>query len=61
MRVQVLVDGQSAAEYAVDADSSDVDLALPPGDVLRLEAQLSAGSCGSASEGYAVWGNGALS
>ena len=59
--IRVLVDGTLVEELTLDADGIDVDLALPAGTVLRLEAVKVAGTCGAASEGYAVWGNGALS
>lgn len=59
--VRVLVDGVLVEEFVVDGPAIDIDLQLPPGDVLLLEAQRLSGTCSGAPEGYGVWGNGALS
>lgn len=62
IRVQVSVDGAVVEEYSVANTPVPVDLSLPQGgQVLRLSAVVTAGSCGSAPEGYLVWGNGAVS
>ncbi len=59
--VRVLVDGQLVHEFTSQGDPMPVDVALPVGDVLRLEAVRVSGTCSSAPEGYAVWGEGRLS
>ncbi|MGX5653461.1 hypothetical protein ACWKWC_01650 [Geodermatophilus nigrescens] len=59
--VRVLVDDRPITTLEVGPEGLDVDLDLPPGQRLRLEASLLSGSCGPHSEGYLAWGNGALS
>ena len=59
--VRIMVDGVLVQEFTVDGPAIGVDVALPPGEVLRLEAQRLSGTCTSAPEGYGAWGNAALS
>lgn len=59
--VRVLIDTQLVTTLQVSLAGTKVDLKLPRGQRLRLEAQLTRGSCGPHSEGYMAWGNGALS
>jgi hypothetical protein len=60
-RVSVTVDGVLVTTLQVGLAGLDVDVDLPAGQRLTLTATLSGGSCGSHSEGYLAWGNGALS
>jgi hypothetical protein len=61
-RVEVFVDGVGIDSIDVGNTPVPVDVDLPEGgQVLRLAALVTAGSCGSAAEGYLVWGNGAVS
>lgn len=60
VEVGVLVDGQVVKQFTLGQTPIPVDLRLPPGSQLRLQAQRVGGSCNSASEGDVVWGNGAL-
>ena len=59
--VRVFVDDRLVTTLEVGLAGSDVDLELPSGQRLRMEASLVSGSCGAHSEGYLAWGNGALS
>lgn len=60
-RVRVLVDEVVVHEFETTGDPTPVDVLLPAGEVLRLEAHRVAGTCDSAPDGYAVWGAGTLS
>jgi len=61
-QVRVIVDGTVIKEYEVADQPVDVDVRLPQGgQVLKLSAIATAGTCGGASEGYLAWGNGAVS
>ena len=60
-QVSVYVDDMIVSMLEVDLSGIEVDLDLPPGQRLRLEATLVGGDCGMHSEGYLAWGNGALS
>jgi hypothetical protein len=60
--VQVLVDGQLVTTLTVGLAGTPVDVQLPAGQQLRLQAQMTDGpACGAHDEGYMAWGNGALS
>jgi hypothetical protein len=62
VQVEVIVDGRQLQQLAVGNDPVPVDLQLPSdAKRLRLAAIRVEGSCSSASEGYLVWGNGAVS
>lgn len=58
--VRVLVDGDVVAEYEVGHEAIPVDLALPAGEVLRIEAERTAGLCSTAPDAYLAFGNAAL-
>jgi hypothetical protein len=60
-QVRLLVDDTVVTEFEAGVEPVDVDVELPPGDVLLIEAHRIAGECGPAPDGYLVWGNGALS
>ena len=59
--VRVLVDGRLVSTLNAAPAGIAVNLPLPHGQRLRLEAQRTGGSCGVHDEGYLAWGNGALS
>lgn len=59
--VRILVDGAVVDSFTIGNEPIPIDTALPPGETLRLEAQLLDGTCTGAPDGYLVWGNGALS
>lgn len=61
VEVRLLVDATVVTEFEAGTESVDVDVELPPGDLLVIETHRVAGECGPAPDGYLVWGNGALS
>lgn len=60
VEVRLLVDGDPVAEYEIGQEAVQVDLAMPPGEMLRIEAERTAGVCGPAPDAYLVFGNAAL-
>lgn len=59
--VRLLVDNTVVTEFEAGIEPVEIDVELPAGDMLVIEAHRIAGECGLAPDGYLVWGAGALS